>query len=280
MPTHSAHSRDGATMRTAVPFLSIIIPTHKRPVLLERALASIKSQECPLPYEIIVVADYADLATDEVCNRLLGPDDMKIRRNGPPGPSMSRNLGIDLASGRSIMFLDDDDAWQPGLLASLAASQEMKEDRFVYLDCRVVKERRSGTHPEFISELALNTAGRLNEQVYVQNQIHMSCIVFPRALIGSTRFDASMRAYEDWEFMLAMFGKEMATHIPLQGSIVYEVDDDTSDRRGNSQNANNFHAVMDYLYVYRRHPAPNEALREQRAALMRHVGMTLPADLL
>lgn len=267
-------------MRTAVPFLSIIIPTHKRAVLLERALASIKSQTCPLPYEVIVVADEADLATDEVCQRLLGPDDIKIKRNGPPGPAQSRNVGIELASGRSIMFLDDDDAWQPGLLSSLANLQEVREDRFVYLDCRVVKESRGGINPEFISDLSLDTTGRLTEQVYVQNQIHMSCLVFPRTLIASTRFDASMRAYEDWDFMLALFRKEMATHVTLQGSIVHEVDDASSDRRGNSQNANNGHAIMDYLYVYRRHPAPSEALREQRAALMRQVGMTLPADLL
>lgn len=267
-------------MQTAVPFLSIIIPTHKRPVLLERALTSIKSQPSPWRYEIIVVADQADPATDEVCQRLLGPDDMQIRRNGAPGPSASRNLGIDVSSGRYIMFLDDDDAWQPGLLASMESVQAIREGQFVYLDCLVVKESRAELPPTFVSELRVETAGRLNEMVYVQNQVHMSCFLFPRALIGATRFDPFMRAYEDWEFMLAICGKEMATHVALNGSIVYEVDDTSTDRRGSSNNATNAHAVMDYLYVYRRHPAPSEAVREQRGALMQRVGLALPGELL
>jgi GalNAc5-diNAcBac-PP-undecaprenol beta-1,3-glucosyltransferase len=268
------------TMQTAIPFLSIIIPTHRRPVLLERALSSIKSQPCPFAYEIIVIADEADPATDEVCQRLLGPDDMKIRRSGAPGPALSRNLGIDLASGRYLMFLDDDDAWQPGLLSRLASQQEVTENRFIYFDCRVVTENRTGPQPEFIAEQQIDTAGRLNEMVFVQNQIHMSCVMFPRTLVGSTRFDPSMRAYEDWDFMLAIFRKEMAAHVPMQSSIVYEIIDNSSDRRGDSHNATSAHAIMDYLYVYRRHPAPTVALREQRAALMQRVGFGLPADLL
>lgn len=268
------------TMQTAIPFLSIIIPTHKRPILLERALSSIKSQACPFAYEIIVISDEADPATDEVCQRLLGPGDMKIRRNGAPGPAASRNLGIDLASGHYIMFLDDDDAWQPGLLSALASQQEVIESRFVYFDCLVVTENRTTPQPQFIAERRLDTAGRLNEMVFVQNQVHMSCLLYPRTLIGSTRFDPSMRAYEDWDFMLAIYRKQMPTHVPLPCSIVYEITDDSSDRRGDSHNANSAHAIMDYLYVYRRHPAPNDALRQHRAALMQRVGLGLPAELL
>jgi glycosyltransferase involved in cell wall biosynthesis len=268
------------TTRTAIPFLSIIIPTHKRPILLERALSSVKSQTCPFAYEIIVIADEADPATDEVCQRLLGPGDMKIRRSGAPGPALSRNLGLDLASGRYVMFLDDDDAWQAGLLSRLASQQEVTEGRFVYFDCLVVTENRAGPQPQFISERRLDAADRLNDMVFVQNQVHMSCLMFPRALIGSTRFDPFMRAYEDWDFMLAIYRKEMASHVPLQGSVVYEITDASSDRRGDSSDATNAHAIMDYLYVYRRHPAPNDALRQQRAALMQRVGLGLPAELL
>ena len=108
----------------------------------------------------------------------------------------------------------------------------------------------------------------------------MSCFAFPRWLIGNTRFDPHMRAYEDWDFLLAIFDKEMPVHLPIQGSIVYEVADASSDRRGNSEDANNFNAVMDYLYVYRRHPARSETLRLHRQSLMQQVGMALPADLL
>jgi GalNAc5-diNAcBac-PP-undecaprenol beta-1,3-glucosyltransferase len=185
-----------------------------------------------------------------------------------------------LASGRYIMFLDDDDAWQPGLLARLTELQEIREDKFVYFDCSIITESRRNPKLVFDSEPKADITNGLNELVYVRNQVHMSCCVFPRRLIGDTRFDPSMRAYEDWDFQLAIFRKEMPQHVFIQGSIVFEVTDDSTDRRGSSEDANNFHAVMDYVYVYRRHPAPSETLRQQRADLMRRSGMTVPADML
>jgi GalNAc5-diNAcBac-PP-undecaprenol beta-1,3-glucosyltransferase len=262
------------------PVISVIIPTHRRPVLLERALHSIKSQVSPLSYEIIVVADEWNPADDEVCQRLLGPDDIKVKRNGPPGPAQSRNLGLELASGEYVMFLDDDDAWQPGLLAQLAERSEIRESRLVYFDCEVVTESRATPQPQFISKTKLDLSGQLNELVYVKNQVHMSCFTVPRQLIGHIRFDAHMRAYEDWDFMLSVFDREMAMHVPIQGSVIHEVSDDSSDRRGNSEDANSLHTVMDYLYVYRRHAAPSDAVREHRQVLMQQVGVTLPTDLL
>ena len=98
------------------PFFSVIVPTHTRAILLRRALESIKSQACPVDVEVIVISDASDRATDEVCAELLGKSDMYIRRNGEKGPSASRNLGLSLAKGNYILFLDDDDAWRAGPL--------------------------------------------------------------------------------------------------------------------------------------------------------------------
>ncbi|MGA3248275.1 MAG: glycosyltransferase family A protein [Paraburkholderia sp.] len=267
-------------MQSTRPVISVIIPTHRRPVLLERALHSIKSQVSPFSYEIIVVADEWNPADDEVCQRLLGPDDIKVKRNGPPGPAQSRNLGLELASGKYVMFLDDDDAWQPGLLAQLAELSEIREGRLVYFDCEVVTESRTTPQPQLISKTKVDLSGTLNELVFVKNQVDMSCFAFPRQLIGHIRFDSHMRAYEEWDFMLSLFEREMPAHVPVLGSIIHEVLDDPSERRDNSEDASNLHTIMDYLYVYRRHPAPSDAVRERRAVLMQQVGVTLPADLL
>ena len=262
------------------PFFSVIMPTHHRAVLLERALASIKSQTCPVPLEVLVVADVADPATDAVCTRLLGPGDMMIRRNGPPGPSASRNLALRLARGRYVMFLDDDDAWLPGYPAQLLQVPEVQQGRPVFCDCRVVTERRLAAGPEPVSEVDLNLAGHLTMDVYLKNQVHMSCFALPRALIEGLEFDPYMRAYEDWDYLLSVFDREMPTHVPVAGSCIFEVTDETTDRRGSSQKALDFNAVLDYLYVYRRHPAPDPGLRARRAALLGTCGLPIAAELL
>lgn len=262
------------------PYFSVIVPTHNRPVLLRRALQSIKSQDLPAPMEVILVSDVIDQETDRACADILEETDIYIRRNGKPGPSESRNLAMTIASGSYVMFLDDDDAWHPGFLKQLYEVLAVRRDRVVYCNCSVAKERRLADEPEVLSEVALNLAGGLTEEVYVKNQIHMSCFAFPRNLLAGIRFDVSMRAYEDWEFLLSVIDRQFPEHVPILASRVFEVDDDTSDRRGSSKEATDLNALFDYLYTYRRHPAPNQDLRQKRASLMANCGFQVPSDML
>jgi GalNAc5-diNAcBac-PP-undecaprenol beta-1,3-glucosyltransferase len=267
-------------MQAAAPFFSVIIPTHQRPVLLERALKSVKSQQSPSSCEIIVVADEANPADDEVCRRLLGPNDIHVRRSGPPGPSPSRNLAIGLASGRYILFLDDDDAWQPGFLAGLSDQQAIREDRFVFFDCTIAAESRAESPPRFISEEPLDLSQRLNELVYVRNQLPNSSLAIPRRLMNDVRFDPHMRAYEDWDFLLTLCEREMPVHVPVQGVTIFQAKDESTDHRGKSDGARNLNALLDYLYVYRRHPAPSAATRQYRAEFLQQLGLGVSPDLL
>ncbi len=261
------------------PQFSVVIPTHLRPRLLSRALRSIKQQS--IKAEVIVVSDAIDPETDAVCSSLLDEHDVYIRRNGPPGPSASRNLALSLAQGRYVLFLDDDDAWHPEMLQSLHTHPSVQQGLLVYFNCSVVKERRpSGRDPEILSETILDLRNSLTDKVYLKNQVHMSCFSFPRSLLGAIAFDLTMRAYEDWDFLLSVFDKQMPTHAAILGSRVYEVDDETTDRRGSSDNATNLNAVLDYLYVYRRHPARSNELAESRFNLLQSVGFPIDPHLL
>ena len=267
-------------MMQAPPLFSVIVPTHKRAGLLRRALQSLKLQQASAALQVLVVSDVIDAGTDAVCAELLEPTDVYMRRGGKPGPSSSRNAALDLAKGRYVMFLDDDDAWHPDCLAQLLAQPAIQQGQAVYFNCSVVQESRRPEGAVSLSELALDLAGRLTDEVYVKNQVHMSCFAFPRTLLDGLRFDPFMRGYEDWEFLLAVFERQMPVHIPILGTRVYEVQDDTTDRRGSSSDANNFNAVLDYLYVYRRRPAPSDALKRARAELLGSCGLALPAEFL
>ena len=203
-----------------------------------------------------------------------------IRRNGAAGPSESRNIALRLVRGRYVLFLDDDDAWHPGLLAHLAGSDAVARGLPLHFDCTVVKERRLKSKTEILGEMPLDLAAALTPQIYVKNRIHMSCFAFPRHLLQGLAFDPHMRAYEDWDFLLSVIDRGMPVHVPFCGSRIFEVDDETTDRRGSSRNATDFNAVLDYLYVYRRHPAPTAALKEERSALFRLLGLAIPAETL
>lgn len=261
-----------------VPDFTVIIPTHNRAHLLERALNSIKEQQTNKRIEIIVISDVSDVETYTVCEKYLSSNDIFIKRNGVPGPSASRNLGLQLAKGRHILFLDDDDAWDFNFMRLLEINYASLIDEFFYVNCSVVKERRLPNETVFLSEIELNIGENLNLDIYVKNQIHMSCYIFPSYLIKELRFDESMRAYEDWDFILSVLNKKFPKHISISGSRVFEVDDETSDRRGSSESAQDFNAVLDYIYVYRRHAAPNNLIQQKRALILNHSGLSLDSE--
>jgi glycosyltransferase involved in cell wall biosynthesis len=258
---------------------SIIIPTHRREKLLHRCLSSIKQQQHH-NIEIIVISDCIHKETDQVCSEILESTDIFIRRSGKPGPATSRNIGLQLATGDFIVFLDDDDSFDESLFQKLN-ELDIRSDYIYTTNCIVVKESREDiNNPLFISQTELNLEGSLNENIYVKNQLPFSCYIFPSFFLKGRYFDSSLRAYEDWDYLLDVIKAHKICHIPIIGPKIYQVDDHTSDRRGNSSAANDFNAVLDYLSIYRKHPAPTEGLKIQRETLLAQVGLTIAGKFL
>src|SRR6185369_6325417 len=88
-----------------MPKISVIIPTHSRPHLLPRAIAS--ALEAGADLEVIVVDDASSDETAEVCKSVAGIKYVRLERN--QGVAGARNLGILESSGQYLAFLDDDD---------------------------------------------------------------------------------------------------------------------------------------------------------------------------
>ena len=94
------------------PLFTVIVTTHLRGPLLARALASLRAQTFQ-DFEVIVVADALDAGTAQACAEWLRPQDQFLKRSGKPGPAESRNVGLRLAKGEWILYLDDDDTHEP-----------------------------------------------------------------------------------------------------------------------------------------------------------------------
>jgi glycosyltransferase involved in cell wall biosynthesis len=262
------------------PFISVIIPTHSRSSYLKRALDSINLQHHRDRIEIILISDQIDIATDTVAHDGLKPGDIYIRRNGDKGPASSRNIGLNLASGEYVMFLDDDDAWDPDFTKNLFICNLNQSNEVRYMDCLIIKETRTNSGPIKLSENILITKNLLNLNVYVKNQVHMSCFIFNRNILKNLYFDNKLRAYEDWDFLLSVIDRKMPLHLPILCSHVYEVDDHTTDRRGSSSQATDFNAVLDYLKIYRDHVVNSDEIKISRQALLKSVGLEIDKNLL
>jgi glycosyltransferase involved in cell wall biosynthesis len=106
---------------TLGPIVSVVIPTHDRVGLLGEAVGSVLSER-RVALELIVVDDASSDGTEDW---LAGRDDPRLGYHvlSPGrGGSGARNVGLERCRAPFVLFLDDDDALEPGAIPALLAA--------------------------------------------------------------------------------------------------------------------------------------------------------------
>ncbi|MDR3376849.1 MAG: glycosyltransferase family 2 protein [Ancalomicrobiaceae bacterium] len=197
-----------ATPLVSRPLVSVVIPTRGRPVLLRRAIASARAQ-AGVAFEIVVVDDGDGEGLDVVAG--LAVPGIRAVSSDRQGQVAARRLGVTMAVGSLIAFLDDDDWWADadhlgGLLAahgpepalSFASGLVVVEDE----DLRPVE-----TMP-FVAAATIDTLAR-------DNTLIVSAILYDRALHATLgEFDLDLPHYWDWDWYLRV----ARAGVPLRAS--------------------------------------------------------------
>ncbi|MEO5885718.1 MAG: glycosyltransferase family 2 protein [Candidatus Limnocylindrales bacterium] len=189
--------------------VSVVIPTHGRPDLVPRAVASVLAQTMA-DLELIVVVDGPDRATEAALAELGRADGGRLRILVNPasvGGGAARNIGVRAATGAWVAFLDDDDAWLPTKLerqlAAIAASDAAEPIAF----CPIVVRSTDGdrawrSHAPRPGEPA-------SEYLFVRRSLRAgegtvgtSTIVARRSLLIDVPFDPALRRYQDADWVL------------------------------------------------------------------------------
>ena len=247
---------------------SIIVTTHRRAELLPRAIRSIKSQVGEP--QVVLVSDVPCEETDRLAARMLGGTDVYLRRCGPPGPAASRNLGIKVADGDHVMFLDDDDAFAPDFLAGIAP--HLDPETVIYTDYIGVLERLEQGGPVPISGEHRSLHGADLDAIHVKNFIPLPCLVYPAAAIRDRTVDASLVLNEDWDFILNVMTEFPLRYVPVAGPIIF-----TRQAPDNRGRTNDHLLVGTYRRIYKRWPAPTKDIKLARQAFF--ASLDLPAAL-
>lgn len=95
------------------PTLSIVIPTHDRPTLVRRAIASALAA-CPRGGEVVVVDDGSAEPIGPDLPEAGGRTVRVLRHETAQGAAAARNAGVAEARHEVVFFLDDDDELLPG----------------------------------------------------------------------------------------------------------------------------------------------------------------------
>jgi glycosyltransferase involved in cell wall biosynthesis len=134
---------------------SVIIPTYNRPDQLARLLESLATQSLGVEaYEVIVVDDGSTTSYAPVVERPW-PFRLRFLSQENAGEAVARNLGVSLAEGEFIVFLDDDMVVIPEYLEALYL-EHLEHPTALLLGTMLVPEQADGT--VFQRTSAMNSA--------------------------------------------------------------------------------------------------------------------------
>jgi len=206
--------------------ISVVIPTHNRAKLLERALHSVQ-QQTHAPYEVIVVNDGSEDQTRQLVEQKFPHYRHLYQPNR--GVSSARNLGILAARGDWIAFLDSDDEWLPGKLEAqrqqLSGSPDLRishtEEIWIRNGVRVNqmnKHKKSGGH--------------IFQRCLPLCVISPSSVMIHRSIFDSVGlFDESLPACEDYDLWLRICARYPVDFVEQPQIIKYGGHQDQLSRR-------------------------------------------------
>jgi glycosyltransferase involved in cell wall biosynthesis len=92
-----------------MPSVTVVIPTARRPQWLRRAIDSCLSGKYAWKTEVVVVANGEDMSWETVRNDYATDGRVHFTHSENPNQNRARNVGLAMARGELIRFLDDDD---------------------------------------------------------------------------------------------------------------------------------------------------------------------------
>jgi glycosyltransferase involved in cell wall biosynthesis len=195
-----------------IPYVSVIIPTYNRALLLGRAIQSILNQTYQ-NFEIIVVDDCSSDDTEKVINGFYDKRMRYIRHEERKGANAARNTGIKSATGRYIAFQDSDDEWLPEKLEKqVRAFKDGPSDLgVVYTSYWMLEDdRKTYCPPSYIKQKDGNIHDVLLETNFISTP---TAVVKKECFEIAGMFDEGLPRLQEWELWIRISKHYCFKHI-------------------------------------------------------------------
>ncbi len=202
-----------------MPTVSVVVPTHNRADLIGEALRSILDQTFS-DFEILVIDNGS---TDRTADVMAALGDTRIRYHWQENsglPADSRNVGIRMARGTYVAFLDSDDLWLPDKLErQVRAFRERPALGLVCMNARII-----GDHPRAGEPLlrVVPPSGRVFVPLLWENTILTLTVMVPRRVlevVGLFDLDPAIRRSEDYDLWLRIAHDFEVEYLPEVGGL-------------------------------------------------------------
>lgn len=203
--------------REKEPLVSVIIPVHNAAATIEAAVDSALGQTWK-NLEILLIDDESEDETGRMCEALAQKHPrVRLAHRQSSGVSGARNLGLSLARGEWITFLDADDMMMPSLVRTLlelaqdTSSQIAGCGFWIYTESPSIsllhekeKDMEQDKDKEKREKITLYTGEEFAEKGILQSDTRIWSKIFRRDLIGDHRFPEDLTIGEDMFFLLSL----------------------------------------------------------------------------
>jgi len=193
---------------------SVVIPAYGRQELLDRAVTSVIRQTGSDMVEIIVVDDGSQ---PQINRGRLRSFDKLIRGKGNSGAAVSRNIGINNASGEWIFLLDSDDEY---ISVDFSHLNKLSKENLYYSS--IDDGRGAISFPDSVDVLNFFYCVLFKYPGILQT----SSLFFHSS--NFARFDESLPKHQDWDFVYFQFLTKGRVALKSSNLIYFDKSDKNS----------------------------------------------------
>jgi glycosyltransferase involved in cell wall biosynthesis len=202
-------------------YVSIVIPTYKRPDLLERLLTSIQKQTF-VNFEVIVVDDNSP--QEEKYGKVIRKYEdvfasiLYLRNDENSGAPYSRNRGILQAKGELIALVDDDDEWYPQKLGKQVDLFEKGEEDLGIVYTWTEAWQGNEIKHKYMSQHEGHAIKELLKECFIPSP---SVLVRKKALLDAELFDIHMPSCQDWDMWTRILAQGYKCEVVKSFETIY-----------------------------------------------------------
>ena len=233
------------------PVISVIVPVYKVEEYLPRCIESIISQTF-VDFELLLIDDGSPDGSGKLCDDYAARDSrIKVYHKENGGVSSARNLGLDEARGKWVMFVDADDWLCEDCFKECVFNVE--KNSLDVLQFSYVRVDNNGT--ELSKEHnSIGLTSVLDSKRYIQENKYLvvvwgACIRYSLIKEYNIRFDENVKLAEDQLFIMDVLAN--ANKIQRIAAVLYYyLDNPTS--ATNSSKSNDMLGSIDALIKFKK----------------------------
>ena len=228
--------------------ISVIVPVYNVEAYLERCVESIL-QQTYAHFELILINDGSTDSSGQICDHLASQyENIKVYHIENAGVSNARNMGIQLATGSWVTFIDSDDFVTQDYLATLASAVEGLNVGFVIAPLHHIKNGIVTDIPSHSGKTELWSTEETMKELLMTTRTSFFPVakLFKRDLLADEKFNTNYHLAEDALFLTELLLKTRCSSVFIDKPIYYY-----DHREGSATTSVNRH-VFDTIKVYTR----------------------------